>query len=71
MVAGGDDVHAAVQQVAGRIRAVAVGGVLPVGNHQVDGLCLFQGGQVGPQELAADAAHHVADAQDVQNTISY
>ena len=64
VVAGGDHVHPAVQQVFRRSRgdAVAVGGVLPVGDDQVNAFCLFQGGQVGAKKLTALAAHHVANA---------
>src|SRR5699024_10992364 len=68
VVPGGDHIHPAVEQVLrrGGGDAVAVGGICPVGDDQVDGFQPFEGGQAAAEELAADAAHHVADTQDVQ-----
>ena len=72
VITPGDDVHAAVQQVpaGGRRDAVAVGGVLPVGDDQIHGLEPFDAGQPFPQEGAPHGAHHIADTEYMQHTHS-
>ena len=63
MVSGGDDIHAAIEQVVcgGRGDAVAVRGVFAVCDDDIDALSAFEGGESAAQKVAPVAAHHVAD----------
>ncbi len=68
VVAGGNDVHSAVQQVPGGLRgyAVAFGGVFPVGDAQIYFIQFFEGRQVSAHKFAALAPHYVAYGKNYQ-----
>ena len=67
MIAGGEHVHSAVEQLEGDLGgdAGAVGGVLAVGDHEVHGACFAEVGQPAQQRVPARLAEHVADEEDV------
>ena len=67
VVAGGEHVHAAAEQLERELGgdAGAVGHVLAVGDHEVDGPLRAKAGQPAQQRFPARLAEHVADEEDV------
>jgi predicted sugar kinase len=67
VVAGGEHVHPGVEQLEGDLGrdAGAVGRVLAVGDHEVDGALVAKAGQPAQQRFPARLAEHVTDEEDV------
>ena len=67
VVAGGEHVHPGVEQLEGDLGrdAGAVGRVLAVGDHEVDGALFLERGKPPQERVAPRLAEHVADEEDV------
>ena len=73
VVPGSNHIHTAVEQITGGGggKPVAVGGIFPVGDDQVNAFQLFQRRQTLSEKLAANAANHVADTKNIHSGFTF
>ena len=69
MVAGGDDVDAELEQFLGNLRrdAESAGGILTVGDGEIDGVLLLQLGKPFVNDIPARPAENVSDEEYSQD----